>query len=234
MIKKEFIIACVLGLALCCSALYGREHKQPYHGKPPSWYTQSPINIENFGGGNYVSPKIAYEKEATLCIVNNIYHKEIHNKVQFDCLSDKNKLQVDGRTYTLKQLHFHAPSEHSFNGKRSVMEIHFVHKAADGNTVVLAVLMEIGESNCVIDKLLNVDLYADENNAEPVKLNLAELIPERAFYYGYKGSLTTWPYTEGVQWCVSAKLMKISLGQVPGCQNVLSGDARHIQRSLDL
>ncbi len=34
---------------------------------------------------------------------------------------------INGKTYTLKQFHFHTPSEHTFKGKHFPMEAHFVH-----------------------------------------------------------------------------------------------------------
>lgn len=40
----------------------------------------------------------------------------------------ENVLRVGGRTLELLQFHFHAPSEHAFNGDRFDMEAHLVHR----------------------------------------------------------------------------------------------------------
>lgn len=42
--------------------------------------------------------------------------------------NDEAKITMKGETYSLVQLHFHAPSEHTFNGKHALMEAHLVHK----------------------------------------------------------------------------------------------------------
>lgn len=39
-----------------------------------------------------------------------------------------NSIEVDGKIYFLKQLDFHAPSEHTFNGKTYPLELQLVHK----------------------------------------------------------------------------------------------------------
>ncbi|HKZ03925.1 MAG TPA: carbonic anhydrase family protein, partial [Methylomirabilota bacterium] len=45
----------------------------------------------------------------------------------------------DGRTFELKQFHFHSPSEHTLNGKSFPMEMHLVHADKDGNLAVVSV-----------------------------------------------------------------------------------------------
>ena len=42
-----------------------------------------------------------------------------------------------GTRYELLQFHFHAPSEHTIDGKHAPMEAHFVHKSADGKLAVV-------------------------------------------------------------------------------------------------
>lgn len=41
-------------------------------------------------------------------------------------------MKVGGKEYTLVQYHFHAPSEHAFDGIRLPLEAHFVHKSKEG------------------------------------------------------------------------------------------------------
>jgi hypothetical protein len=64
-----------------------------------------------------------------------------------------NSLNVSGRTYALKQFHFHHPSEHLVAGRRFAMEAHFVHEGADGLAVV-GVLMVAGNRNAVFEKIV--------------------------------------------------------------------------------
>ncbi|CAI5534175.1 unnamed protein product [Closterium sp. Naga37s-1] len=53
-----------------------------------------------------------------------------------------NTCAVGGRQLQLLQYHFHAPSEHSFNGVRCPMEAHLVHRDADGKLAVIGVMIE--------------------------------------------------------------------------------------------
>jgi carbonic anhydrase len=41
-------------------------------------------------------------------------------------------MKVGGKEYTLVQYHFHAPSEHAFDGIRLPLEAHLVHKSKEG------------------------------------------------------------------------------------------------------
>ncbi|CAI5512292.1 unnamed protein product [Closterium sp. Naga37s-1] len=53
-----------------------------------------------------------------------------------------NTCAVGGRQLQLLQYHFHAPSEHSFNGVCCPMEAHLVHRDADGKLAVIGVMIE--------------------------------------------------------------------------------------------
>lgn len=46
-------------------------------------------------------------------------------------------MKVGGKEYTLVQYHFHAPSEHAFDGIRLPLEAHFVHKSKEGKEPVI-------------------------------------------------------------------------------------------------
>lgn len=48
--------------------------------------------------------------------------------VQFSPAGEDAKVTIQGETYALLQMHFHAPSEHTFNGQHALMEAHLVHK----------------------------------------------------------------------------------------------------------
>ena len=49
-------------------------------------------------------------------------------------------LTVEGRSFELKQFHFHAPSENTFNGKHFPLEGHLVHADKNGKLAVVAVM----------------------------------------------------------------------------------------------
>ena len=124
--------------------------------------------------------------------------------VQVD-LADGGDLVLDGHTYHLAQFHVHAPSEHTVNGRSFPLEIHFVHKDAEGHLAVVGVLVDTGPATAGLDPVLAVHPEAG-GEAVPVAgtfdpTALLPLAPLR-IAYRYDGSLTTPPCSEGVAWSV--------------------------------
>lgn len=104
-----------------------------------------------------------------------------------------------GVRYELEQFHFHTPSEHRFLGRTDPLEMHFVHRSAAGKLLVIGVPLRAGAGSPVDRVLANL---APECG-EPVALadfDLDSLLPRERGTLRYNGSLTTAPFTEGVQW----------------------------------
>ncbi|XBI41412.1 hypothetical protein VPH35_125880 [Triticum aestivum] len=59
-------------------------------------------------------------------------HEEVEpgDPVRFE--GDAGSVSIVGTAYHLRQLHWHAPTEHSVNGCRYDMELHMVHQSAQG------------------------------------------------------------------------------------------------------
>jgi carbonic anhydrase len=53
------------------------------------------------------------------------------------------KVTYDEAEYTMIQLHFHSPSEHSLQGKFYPAEMHMVHQSAAGNFLVLGIWLDV-------------------------------------------------------------------------------------------
>ena len=49
---------------------------------------------------------------------------------------------VDNVPYNFLQFHYHSPSEHTVDGKRFPLEVHFVHQNADGGLAVFGILYD--------------------------------------------------------------------------------------------
>jgi carbonic anhydrase len=98
----------------------------------------------------------------------------------------------------------HAPSEHTFDGKFYDLEFHFVHKSYEENRLaVIAVYFDVEDGG---DKPNDFIASLNLNDAKPtVKyyplMQLFNSLDSSKFYH-YKGSLTTPPCSEIVNWLV--------------------------------
>ena len=116
-------------------------------------------------------------------------------------------IRFDGQEYHFLQAHFHTVSEHQLDGITYPMDIHFMSMTNQQD--------EIKDAG-----------YLEEN---PVYVNDL-LRPEEPFndYYYYRGSLTTTPYTESVNWVIMKRVLEASPEQIQKI-NVLEGNnARHV------
>lgn len=119
-----------------------------------------------------------------------------------------NFLRIGSDTYELLQFHFHAPSEHTINGRFADMELHLVHRNFLGDLAVVGILMTVGpDPNPVVDKIM-----ANEGavTVPGAVINARDLLPKFRSYYLYSGSLTTPPCSEGVRWQVLKEPVQVS------------------------
>ena len=107
-------------------------------------------------------------------------------------------LQIGSRTFTLKQFHFHDPSEHTFKGRHFPLELHLVHGVEDGALAVLAVVFQEGEENPVLAPLVAESLSKGQTCKLAEPLDIRPLLPKKLSYFRLNGSLTTPPCSEGV------------------------------------
>lgn len=124
---------------------------------------------------------------------------------------------LNGTEYTLYQLHWHSPSEHTLNGKRFPAELHMVHMSADNKTAVVGIIYRFGKPDPF---LAEMEKYIKHiHGEEHSKYSAGEVNPRHIKlgnrkYYRYIGSLTTPPCTEGVVWTIMDKIASISKQQV--------------------
>ena len=140
-------------------------------------------------------------------------------------------LTAGGRQYALQQFHFHRPSEHTVDGKAAAMEMHFVHSDTAGNLAVVGVFVIAGRRHEALARVWAIIPEATDEkcNVPGAPLNAAALLPAERSYYGYVGSLTTPPYTEGVRWFVLSEPVEVSQGQVDRFAALFPMNARPIQ-----
>ncbi|HTY98365.1 MAG TPA: carbonic anhydrase family protein, partial [Rhodocyclaceae bacterium] len=146
-------------------------------------------------------------------------------------VGEGSSMTLTGKTYRLVQFHFHRPAEERVNGKLYDMVIHLVHQDDEGRLAVVAVLLEKGAENPVIQALWNnMPLEVDQPVEPPgLRVNPLDLLPAQQAYYTYMGSLTTPPCTEGVLWLVMKQPMPVSAEQIAIFSRLYKNNARPIQ-----
>jgi len=186
---------------------------------------QSPIDITDGNTLRGPAEPIQFNYQPSEGSVVNNGHT-----IQVDVQGD-NTITVRNSTYRLVQFHFHTPSEEQINGKRYAMVAHLVHRNDEGQLAVVAVLLEQGEPNELIDKVwtyMPLDT-SDRVRMPPGLLNMNELLPADQRYYQFMGSLTTPPCTEGVLWMVIKEPVPISKAQFRLFTQLYANNARPVQ-----
>ncbi len=141
-----------------------------------------------------------------------------------------NSISVLGRRYDLLQFHFHRPSEERIDGRAFDMVAHLVHKDAEGRLAVVAVLLEGGSAQPVVQAVWNnLPLEKGEELPASVAIDPASLLPTDRRYYTYMGSLTTPPCTEGVLWMVMKQPVQLSAQQIELFTRLYPMNARPLQ-----
>ena len=160
-----------------------------------------------------------------------------------DALDNGHTIQVNAKTgetmtvgdksYALLQFHLHAPSEHTVDGRRYPMEMHFLYQAEDGALAVLGVLIEEGAENRVFAPLWK---QLEEAPGTHVTVQLPINFDDGLFAGGestgvfhYEGSLTTPPCSEGVKWFVLRTPTVVSKAQIAAFTAAYEGNNRPLQ-----
>jgi carbonic anhydrase len=242
-----------LALSGCASA----QAPQPLHSKeaphwtyegdtgPEYWYAlapeyaiardgkaQSPIDIitgDLIVDSEVAKPVIAYS--ATVFEIENNGHT-----IELLPAASGNYVVIDGEPYELQQFHFHAPSEHLFDGSFFDMELHLVHKNAQGNLAVLGIMLSQGEHNEILGEIfenLPQEITGEGTVKPEVEINLADLFTGNEAVYRYDGSLTTPPCTEGVKWNIVAEPVEMSIQQIDAFGALYKGNNRPVQNRYE-
>ena len=178
---------------------------------------QSPIDIDQTAQADLSALKAQFPPVQLHVIHHPHVADEINNghTIQVN-YSEGDTLVIGDEAFGLQQYHFHAPSEHTLGKRGFAMEMHLVHRSADGKLAVIGVFIEEGSHNAAFDPIWAKlpKTPGDEAHVENVTVDVDRLLPSDMTSYRYEGSLTTPPCSEGVKWIVMAKPIQLSADQI--------------------
>jgi carbonic anhydrase len=185
---------------------------------------QSPIALTSMAAPSmgHTALSVAW-RAAPIIIVNN------GHTITYE-LGDAGTLRyVDAKTGqettdTIVQFHFHSPSEHTLDGVRYPIEIHFVHVDAMGKpTAAVGVFVREGAAAAELDSSFRL-WPAMDTQGIPVTvagtINPAKLLPVNQSALIYPGSLTTPPCNEGLTWYVMRTPVEWSAAQIAAFRQI--------------
>lgn len=170
---------------------------------------QSPIDLQGATPGSAGSLTVDY-RATPVDVLNNGHTMQAS-------FAPGNTMTLDGTAYQLLQMHHHHPSEHVESGKSSPLEMHLVHRDAQGRLAVIGVQFVEGASHPTLLPMLH------EGKAT---INPADLLPAQRTFINYAGSLTTPPCSEGVNWIVMQQQVTASRAQLDDFARVSGKNAR--------
>jgi carbonic anhydrase len=184
---------------------------------------QSPIDIKNAQKAELGPIHFDY-KLSPLRIVNNGYTVQINYE-------SGSSITVNGAVYQLIQFHFHHPSETEIDGQKFDLELHLVHKNAEGRLAVVSVLMKSGSENAALRDLWTYlpREVGKETEKKKVQINAEDFLPSNRNYYTFSGSITIPPCTENADWYVMKTPVDISPLEINAFAKLYPNNARPVQ-----
>ncbi|MBQ4680703.1 carbonic anhydrase [Aeromonas dhakensis] len=222
--RKSLLAATLL---LCPAAFAATPHWE-YSGEagPAKWASltpeygqcagsnQSPVNLSGLVKAE-LAPLQFHYLAGGRSVTNN------GHTVQVD-YAPGSTLGLDGMRFTLKQFHFHAPSENLIEGHSYPLEGHLVHVNDQGELAVVAVMFEPGKANGALSQVWqSLPAKAGEHHQLKEPISAEQLLPAKRDYYRFSGSLTTPPCSEGVRWLVMKEPVQVSQAQIDAFKAVM-------------
>ena len=139
---------------------------------------------------------------------------------------------ADGVRYELVEFDFHHPSEEAVQGKLTDMDVHMLHKSADGKFAAIAVRMseDRDSPNAVLAMLWpHIPKTPMTSEKVPDMVNVGGFLPTDRGYWTYTGSLTAPPCTEGVRWFVFEEAVTVNREQLRSFTALFRMNSRPLQ-----
>jgi carbonic anhydrase len=195
---------------------------QPEFATCASGKEQSPLPISSKTDKDPALKALAFQYPSIpLALLNNGHTVQVVNTAAASVAEGASQ-------WKLAQMHFHAPSEHTLDGKTFDAEVHFVHKDDAGKVAVVALLVKSGKENKALKAALDeapADVAADPEVVAGAAVDLKAIIqPALPHFVTYEGSLTAPPCTEGVTWFVMLTPIEASAIQIARLHALMPGD----------
>ena len=182
---------------------------------------QSPIDLKGPVNAAVDHLKFDWQPEP-FALVNNGHTLQANAKPGGTLMLGKDK-------FSLLQFHFHGPSEHALNGKRTAMEVHFVHSQPSGRLAVVGVMMKAGQKHPGFAALMASAPKAEGEGELAKALDPATFLPGRRTFFRYEGSLTTPPCSEVVDWNVFETPIEVAQADIDAFHAIFPMNARPLQ-----
>jgi len=188
-------------------------------------HQQSPIDIRGAHLNKALRPLEFHYITGPVRMENNGHTVVVH-------VDPGSYMVAGGVRYDLVEFDFHHPSETAVKGKLADMEIHLLHKSADGKLAILAIRLaeDVSNPNATLAALWQ-HLPRKAGGSEKLTdlVNPGGLLPADRGYWSYDGSLSTPPCTEGVHWFVLEQELGLSRDQLQAFASLYKVNTRALQ-----
>ncbi|KAL6202990.1 hypothetical protein ACLB2K_026694 [Fragaria x ananassa] len=192
---------------------------------------QSPIDLSD-DRVNVVTDLGALQGSYKAC---NATLKNRGHDITLKWQADAGYISINGTHYSVRQCHWHSPSEHKINGKQFDLEAHMVHDGPNGSIAVIGILYKIGKPDPFLTQMMHYLEDLSESSGEEKVIGMVDpkqIKTVSTKYYRYIGSLTIPPCTQNVLWTLVGEVRTVSKEQVEFLREAVHDESETNARPL--
>ncbi|KAI2634964.1 carbonic anhydrase [Hypomontagnella submonticulosa] len=157
---------------------------------------------------------------------------------------------LEGKTFTLEQMHFHHPSEHIDDGVSMPMEMHMVFTNEAEEIAVIGVYVDLVDVPAILQlhilprrapstlletifsSIAEIASPGTETTTKPLVMSELVTLLKAGSFQRYTGSLTTPPCSENVAWSVATEKLRLSKATYQAVRDIVGFNSRYPQNKL--